>query len=247
MVEGFLQEARPANASAPKAIIVPHAGYVYSGPIAASAYARLAPERDTIERVVMLGPSHRASFKGLAAPNDGAFATPLGTVRVDTAVIRDLCSHWPQVIVFDEAHACEHALEVHLPFLQCVLADFQIVPLLVCDASHEEVAEVIEALWGGDETRFVISSDLSHYHDYASACELDALTARAIEELRPRDVGEEQACGHVPIRGLLRVAARHRLRALTVDLRNSGDTASPRSEVVGYGAWVFEQSASTSG
>ena len=243
MVEGFLQGARPANTSAPKAIIGPHAGYVYSGPIAASAYAGLAPVRDAIKRVVMLGPSHHAAFKGLAAPDDGAFATPLGTVRVDTAAIRDLRSHLPQVIVLGEAHACEHALEVHLPFLQCVLADFKIVPLLVCDASDAEVAEVIEALWGGEETRFVISSDLSHYYDYENARELDAVTARAIEELRPQDIGEEHACGRVPIRGLLRVAERHRLRARTVDLRNSGDTAGPRSQVVGYGAWVFEQSA----
>ena len=240
-VESFLREAGPADAPAPKAIIVPHAGYVYSGPIAASAYARWAPARDAIKRVVMFGPSHHASFKGLAAPDDGAFATPLGMVRVDTAAIRDLRSHLPQVIVLREAHAGEHALEVHLPFLQCVLADFKIVPLLVCDARDEEVAEVIEALWGGDETRFVISSDLSHYYDYASARELDTVTARAIEELRPQDIDMEQACGRVPIRGFLRVAERHRLRARTVDLRNSGDTAGPPSEVVGYGAWVFEE------
>ena len=240
MLEDFLRETKPAAAPAPKAVIAPHAGYVYSGPIAASAYARLAPARDTIKRVVLLGPSHHASFEGLAAPSDEAFATPLGSVPVDTASIRDLRSHSPQVIVLDEAHACEHSLEAHLPFLQCVLAEFKIVPLLVCDASEDEVAEVIEALWGGEETRFVISSDLSHYCDYASARELDALTARAIEELRPQDIGVEQACGRVPIRGWLQVAKRHQLRARTVDLRNSGDTAGPRSEVVGYGAWVFE-------
>jgi len=242
MVEGFLQQAKAANSIAPKAIIAPHAGYIYSGPIAASAYARLAVARETIKRVVLFGPSHNASFEGLAASSAAAFATPLGPVAVDTAAVRDLRLHLMQVIVLEEAHACEHSLEVHLPFLQCVLADFKIIPVLVCDASEEEVAEVMEALWGGDETCFVVSSDLSHYYDSTSARELDAATARAIEDLRPRDIGEEQACGRVPIRALLQVAARHGLHARTVDLRNSGDTAGARSEVVGYGAWLFERS-----
>jgi MEMO1 family protein len=241
MIGEFLRQAKVAAGPAPKAIIAPHAGYVYSGPIAASAYARLAPSRGNIRRVVLLGPSHFASFEGLAATGAAAFATPLGDVPVDTAAVRDVCSRLPQVSVLDEAHAGEHALEVHLPFLQVVLDGFTIVPLLVCDASDEEVAEVIEALWDGDETRFVISSDLSHYHDYASARELDAATARAVEELRPRDIGVEQACGRLSICGLLRAAQRHRLHARTLDLRNSGDTAGPRSEVVGYGAFVLEE------
>jgi AmmeMemoRadiSam system protein B len=256
MIEGFLREVKAAAGPAcvaeaastqrrpvPKAIIAPHAGYIYSGPIAASAYARLAPSRETIKRVVLLGPSHRTPFKGLAAAGAEAFATPLGTVPVDTAAIRDLCQRLLQVSVLDEAHEDEHALEVQLPFLQVVLADFKIIPLLVGEADDKEVAEVIEALWGGDETRFVISSDLSHYHDHATAHELDTATARAIEELRPRDIGGEQACGCRPIHGLLRVVKARGLRVCTLDLRNSGDTAGPRNEVVGYGAFAFEETA----
>jgi len=241
MIEDFLGRVKAHAGPAPKAIIAPHAGYIFSGPIAATAYARLAPARASIRRVVLLGPSHFASFEGLAASGATAFATPLGAVPVDADAVRDLCLRLPQVGVLDEAHAREHALEVQLPFLQVVLADFQIIPLLVCDASADEVAQIIEALWGGDETRFVISSDLSHFYDYTSARELDAATARAIEELRTEGVGVEQACGRTPILGLLRAAQRHGLRAHTLDLRNSGDTAGPRSEVVGYGAFAFEE------
>jgi AmmeMemoRadiSam system protein B len=243
MVEGFLREAKVEQPLAtPKAIIAPHAGYIYSGPIAASAYARLGAARDTVKRVVLLGPSHRVPFRGLAASSAEAFATPLGPVPVDAEGVRELLS-LSQVAVLDQAHAYEHSLEVHLPFLQVVLADFKIVPLVVGDASDEEVAEVIEALWGGDETRFVISSDLSHYLDYTTAQKLDQATARAIESLKPQNVGVEQACGRIPVRGLLHAARRHGLRVRTADLRNSGDTAGPRHQVVGYGAWTFEEAA----
>jgi len=243
MIEGFLREVKADGGPAPKAIIAPHAGYVYSGPVAASAYARLAPVREAVRRVVLIGPSHRSSFEGLAATSAAAFATPLGAVPVDTAAVRDICSRLPQVSVRDAPHANEHALEVHLPFLQVVLANFKIIPLLAGDASDETIAEVIEALWDGGETRFVISSDLSHYHEYAGACELDAATARTIEELRTADLGVDQACGRMPIRGLMRVAGRHGLLACTLDLRNSGDTAGPRNQVVGYGAFAFEEAA----
>jgi MEMO1 family protein len=181
------------------------------------------------------------SFEGLATVSAGFFATPLGRVPVDTAAVRDLCARLPQVGILEEAHVREHSLEVHLPFLQVVLGEFKIVPLLVCDASDDEVAEAVETLWDGDETRFVISSDLSHYHDYVAARALDAATARAIEGLHAGEIGEEQACGRVPIRGLLRAARRHGLRAATLDLRNSGDTAGPRREVVGYGAFAFAE------
>ena len=242
MIGGFLREAKPSASTAPKAVIAPHAGYVYSGPIAASAHARFAPARDIIRRVVLLGPSHFVAFRGLATTSTETWTTPLGTVPVDTAAIREI-TMLPQVDVMDEAHAREHSLEVHLPFLQIVLGEFRIVPLVVGEAEEVEVAEVIEQLWGGDETRFVLSSDLSHYHDYARARELDLATARAIESLQPAAIGEDHACGRVPICGLLRTARQHRLSARTVDLRNSGDTAGPRSEVVGYGAWVFEPAA----
>lgn len=239
MIEDFLEQVKPDAATAPKAIIAPHAGYLCSGPIAASAYARLASAREIIRRIVLIGPSHYDSFAGLAASGAEAFATPLGPVPVDVDAVRRLCS-LRQVKLLEHAHAREHSLEVHLPFLQVVLKEFRVVPLLAGDAADEEVAEVIEALWGGEETRFVISSDLSHYHDYASAQELDACTSRAIEELRPQDITEELACGRIPIRGMLCAARQRGLQARTVDLRNSGDTTGLRGKVVGYGAFVFQ-------
>jgi len=241
MVKNFLHEVKATARPAPKAVIAPHAGYIYSGPVAASAYAQLVPSRDTIKRVVLLGPSHFVSFDGLAAPSATAFATPLGAVPVDTAAIRDLCSRLPQVSVRDDAHADEHALEVQLPFLQVVLADFKIVPLLVGEASDDEVTAVIETLWGSDETRFVISSDLSHYHDYETAQQTDAETARAIESLNARKLRGDLACGCRPICGLLCAAKERGMRCRAVDLRNSGDTSGERERVVGYGAFVFTE------
>jgi AmmeMemoRadiSam system protein B len=221
----------------PKALIVPHAGYVYSGPVAAAAYARLAPMRDTLERVVLLGPSHRLWFEGLAVPSVEAFRTPLGTVPLDRewlARVRDL----PQVVVLDAAHAQEHSLEVQLPFLQCVLGSFTLAPFAVGDASARQVAQVLERLWGGPETLIVISSDLSHYLDYESARRIDADTARCIEALRPDELDPERACGYLPIAGLLLAARRRALRVEPLDLRSSGDTAGGRDQVVGYGAWA---------
>jgi hypothetical protein len=241
LIESFLSRVEPADAAAPKAVIAPHAGYLYSGPIAASAHGRFASARNIIKRIVLIGPSHYLSFDGLAASSVEAFATPLGLVSVDADAVRQICA-LPQVAVLDEAHDREHSLEVHLPFLQVVLSDFKIVPLVVSYAADLEVAEVIDALWDGPETRYVISSDLSHYHDYGRAQKLDSATSRAIDQLRPQAIGEEQACGRIPIRGLLLAALRRGLRARTIDLRNSGDTAGPRGEVVGYGAFVFEGS-----
>ena len=238
MIEGFLRDVKPWEAPAPKAIIAPHAGYIYSGPIAASAFAQFAPARNVIKRVVVLGPSHWVPLRGLATASAQSWRTPLGEIPVDTEALGQIGS-LPQVHVLDNAHGREHSLEVELPFLQVVLSEFSLVPLVVGDASDAEVAEVIERLWGGDETRFVISSDLSHYLDHTSARKLDATTARAIESLSPQDISEKQACGRVPIRGLLRAAQQHQLRARTLDLRNSGDTAGPRDQVVGYGAWAL--------
>jgi AmmeMemoRadiSam system protein B len=237
-VTGFLAAVQPA-VKTPKAIIAPHAGYIYSGPIAASAYAQLAPRRDTITRVVLLGPAHRVAIKGLAVSSADAFMTPLGSVPLDRAAI-DRILTLPQVRSADTAHTEEHSLEVHLPFLQEVLEDFQLVPLVVGDATAAEVGEVIDTLWGGPETLIVISSDLSHYHDYDTARRLDRATSKAIEALRPQDIGFDQACGRIPVNGLLEVAKRRGLRVTTLDLRNSGDTAGSRDRVVGYGAWVFE-------
>jgi AmmeMemoRadiSam system protein B len=233
--------AAPSHATfapPPKAVIAPHAGYVYSGPIAGSAFATLAPLRGCATRVVLLGPAHRVYFEGLAVPQAEAFATPLGRVRVDAAAAELLASS-PRVIASDRAHAGEHSLEVELPFVQEVLGDVAVVPIAIGDATDMETADVLERLWGGRETCVVVSSDLSHYHPYATAVDLDEQTARAIEELRPEDIGEDQACGCVGVRALLRVARERGLRATRCDLRNSGDTAGPHDGVVGYGAFAF--------
>ncbi len=238
-VEAFLEGHHTACHQPPKAVIVPHAGYVYSGPVAASAYACLRPARGRIRRVVLLGPAHRVAFSGLAVPGVDYFQTPLGLVPLDKEAL-EAVSALPQVRRLDEAHAFEHSLEVQLPFLQEVLGeDFGIVPLVVGDASPQEVAEVLEALWDGPETLIVVSSDLSHYYDYDTARKLDTITSRAIEALDPGAIHFEQACGRTPVAGLLLAARRHGLRAETVDLRNSGDTAGDKSRVVGYGAYVF--------
>lgn len=224
--------------ASPKAIVAPHAGYQYSGPIAGSAYAALAARAQEISRVVLLGPSHRVPFAGLAYSGADTFLTPLGPIRVDQtalAAIADL----PQVRCYEAPFEGEHCLEVQFPFLQLLLGDFAIVPLLVGDASVDEVAAVIDRLWGGPETLIVVSSDLSHYLDYDSAKAIDAETTRAIEGLHPEAIGHAQACGRNPLNGLLAVAKRRGLHAHTLDLRNSGDTAGPRSQVVGYGAYAI--------
>jgi AmmeMemoRadiSam system protein B len=238
-VDEYLRSAlETASQIPPKALIAPHAGYVYSGAVAASAYAEVWKTRISIEKVVLLGPSHRVHLEGLAASSAEAFLTPLGSIPVDMDALEQVL-HLPQVRVVDAAHAQEHSLEVHLPFLQEVLGDFRLVPLLVGSASAEEVAEVLDVLWGGPETLIVVSSDLSHYLDHDTAREVDEVTSRAIERLEPDAIGSEGACGRIPVRGLLVAARRHGLCARTVDLRNSGDTAGPRDQVVGYGAYVF--------
>jgi AmmeMemoRadiSam system protein B len=236
-VRGYLEAAPRTNEPPPKALIVPHAGYVYSGPIAASAYARVAGLRSQVSRVVLLGPAHRVAVAGLAAPAATAFATPLGPVPLDSDALRQAAA-LPQVQVEEAAHIPEHSLEVHLPFLQRTLSDFRLVPLLVGDATPDEVAEVLDLLWGGDETLIVVSSDLSHYYDYETARRMDAATTLAIESLDPEAIGYEQACGRIPVQGLLVTARKRGLRVRSIDVRNSGDTAGSRDAVVGYGAYV---------
>jgi hypothetical protein len=230
-------DAAPPPTLTPKALIVPHAGYVYSGPIAASAYAALKPLRQRVRRVLLLGPAHRVWVPGLALPGAEGFATPLGTVQLDLEAMAGL-DRFAQVRNYPAAHAHEHALEVQLPFLLSVLEDFRLVPLVVGGASAREVAEVIEALWGGDETLVVVSSDLSHYHPYDEARAIDQATVTAILDGRSDLLGE-QACGAAAINGL-NLAARHKgLRAQLLDLRNSGDTAGDRARVVGYAALAY--------
>ncbi len=225
------------GAPVPAAIVAPHAGYVYSGAIAASAYARVAPARDVVRRVVLLGPSHRVPLRGLALSSADGWAGPLGVVPLDAGAVDDL-AHLPFVRVDDRVHAPEHSLEVQVPFLQTVLADFVLVPLAVGDATADEVAAAIDALWTGSDTLVVVSTDLSHYLDHATATELDARTAAAVVARRPHDIGDRDACGARPLRGLLRTATARDLGVEQLDLRNSGDTAGDRSRVVGYGAFA---------
>ena len=231
--------AAPPQPRAPKALIVPHAGYIYSGPIAASAYALLKAVAARIHRVVLLGPTHRVAVRGLALPEADIFSTPLGNIEIDQEAVKRI-ARLPQVTVSAQAHAMEHSLEVHLPFLQTVLPDFKLLPLAVGLASPEEVAEVLEALWGGDETLIVVSSDLSHYLPYALAKQVDSVTAQTILELR-HPVSHEQACGGTPVNGLMTAARHHHLTPHLLDLRNSGDTAGDRTQVVGYAAFAFTE------
>ena len=241
MVRGYLAAAdADANidAAAPKAIIAPHAGYIYSGAVAASAYARLHPARENIRRVVLLGPAHRAAVHGLATVSVDSFTTPLGDVAIDHDALRRV-SGLPQVTVSDAAHAQEHSLETQLPFLQTCLARFKLAPFVVGEATPRQVAQALEALWGGDDTLIVISTDLSHYHDYPTARRLDQKTSDNITRLRYENIGYEDACGRTPLNGLLYLAVRRGYGVQTLDLRNSGDTAGDKTAVVGYGAYML--------
>lgn len=233
----------PAKTTAvPKAIIAPHAGYIYSGLTAAAAYRTLAPAKGKIARVVMMGPCHRVAVRGIALSSADAFRTPLDDVPVDKEAVARAAS-LPGVEIFDATHKDDHALEVHLPFLQEVLGSFKIVPMIVGGARQEDVARVLETLWGGPETLILISSDLSHYLPYAAAQATDDATRQAIESLDAAALRDEQACGRHSIKGLLQVARAKGLSVTTVDVRNSGDTAGDKSRVVGYGSWLFTEAA----
>jgi AmmeMemoRadiSam system protein B len=231
-VVGSLNGGRP-----PKALIVPHAGYVYSGPIAASAYSLLENYRKRIRRVVLLGPAHRVSLRGLAIPSEDFFSTPLGEVPLDRKTL-DLLKDLPQVSVSKEAHQLEHSLEVQLPFLQHLLENFELIPLVVGHASPSDVEEVLERVWGGDETLVIVSSDLSHYLRSSLARQIDQGTASAILALDP-EIEPEEACGAGPLNGLLLAAKKKGMQAFELDLRNSGDTAGTSDQVVGYGAFAL--------
>jgi len=235
-VDDLLAGARSTHHEKIRAVIAPHAGYSYSGAVAAMAFAGLKGLRDRIERLVVIGPAHFVHLHGIAAPAASAFRTPLGDVPVDTAAIAEI-AHMPQVAVDDQPHAPEHALEVELPFLQATLGAVPIVPLLVGSTRAEEVAQILNRLWDA-RTLVVVSSDLSHYNSYEAARRLDAATADAIERLDEKAIGSDDACGSVAVCGML-IEARHRgLAVERLDLRNSGDTAGDRQRVVGYGAWV---------
>lgn len=238
MVDRFLDEVKPVS-RAPKAIIAPHAGYIYSGAVAASAYARLQAAADHITRVVLIGPSHRIAFNGLAVSHADSFATPLGKIDLDSEN-REKLLDLPFVGYLDQAHELEHSLEVQLPFLQQLLDSFVLLPIVAGDATADQVCLVLEKVWGGPETLIVISSDLSHYHNYAEAKRLDKKTSDYIQGLQYEKLDADSACGRVGVGGLLAYARKHDLQVKNVDLRNSGDTAGDKSRVVGYGAYVIE-------
>lgn len=237
-LDAYLQAADHGD-KVPKAMIVPHAGYIYSGPVAATAYARLAPAAQRIRRVVLIGPSHQVAFRGLAVSRAHAYSTPLGDVPVDQEAIAELLQ-FPFIEYLEQAHTLEHSLEVHLPFLQTVLDAFKLIPIVAGDAEPAQVASVLERLWGGDETLLVVSSDLSHYHDYATARQRDHETSRLIEALRFDEIVGDAACGKIGVNGLLKLLRDKGLSIKTIDLRNSGDTAGDKVRVVGYGAYVVD-------
>lgn len=243
-VRGYLGDAgdtdihgNPLPSAAPAALIAPHAGYAYSGPVAGSAFRALAAHADAVRRVLLLGPAHHVAFDGFALPTDDAFRTPLGDVAVDDGA-RAAALELPMVQAYDRAHEPEHSLEVELPFLQVACPDAVVLPLLVGVATGEDVAALLDAIWPeGDDAVVVVSSDLSHYLDYDAAMDRDARTAESIEALRTIATGD--ACGRLPINGLVLLAALRQMRCVAVDLRSSGDTAGGRDRVVGYGAFSF--------
>lgn len=239
-VRRYLDDASPPHHTdpPPKAIIGPHAGYAYSGPVAGSAYAPLESLRGTTQRVVIMSPAHRVAFSDLALPSVGAFDTPLGPIVLDREAMETILS-LPSVVSLDEPHAPEHGIEVHLPFILETLGDVKIVPIVFGDVSYHPAARVFEALWGGDETLIVVSSDLSHFHDHPTATGLDRATADAIVERRLDHIGPDEACGSVAIRGLLAAEPGRALTVRCTDLRNSGDTSGDRDRVVGYGAFAL--------
>ena len=241
-ISGLLASITKPVKGIPKALIAPHAGYIYSGVVAAAAFATLRNSAPAITRVVLIGPAHYVRVGGIAIPTVDTFETPLGRVPVDVSALGDI-TDLPFVIVTDVPHAPEHALEVELPFLQALLTSFRLVPLLVGDTTPEETAHVLRRLWGGPETLIVVSSDLSHYHDYETARRIDASTAAAIEHCDWVRIGQEQACGCQAVAGLLVEARRRSLNVRRLSLCNSGDTEGPRDRVVGYGAWLFTENA----
>lgn len=240
-VAGLLTNARTASRGHIRAVIAPHAGYIYSGAVAAEAFAALQALKGRIARLVVIGPAHYVPVRGIAVPSVDAFHTPLGEMPLDREAIESI-TDLPQVVVDDDPHEPEHALEVELPFLQTVLGGVAIAPLVVGSGRAQEVAEVLERLWD-EATLIVVSSDLSHYHDYETARRLDAATAQAIERLDERAISTQDACGALSLRGMLIEAKRRGLEVERLDLRNSGDTAGDRNRVVGYGAWAVRETA----
>ncbi len=242
-VDELLHAAAAPDEPAPKAIIAPHAGFMFSGGVAATAYARLRPASGRIRRVVILGPSHFVPIRGIAASSAEWFETPLGRLRVDASGLATALD-FPSVEIIDAAHAREHSIETQLPFIQRVLGDdVTVIPLVVGDARPDAVGQVLAALWGDDETAIAISSDLSHFHDDEEARRLDRATARTIEDLRGTELGPQDACGFLPVAGLLWNAKRGGATVRTLELKTSADAGAPPDSVVGYGAFTLQERA----
>lgn len=237
MLQQMLQQAATGKI-VPKAVIVPHAGYIYSGQVAANVYAQLKNASDKINKVVLIGPAHCVPFHGIAGTDADYFATPLGSIPIDKSLMEKAFT-LEGVKAFAAAHAQEHSLEVQLPFLQSVLGDFTLAPFVIGDASQSLTAELLETLWGGDDTLIVISSDLSHFHNYDTACKCDLQTAEHIEHFAGELIGPHDACGYAGIRGLLQVAKDKNMSIERIALCNSGDTAGDKNRVVGYASYAL--------
>jgi MEMO1 family protein len=238
-VSGFLRQTAVAAPAQTKALIVPHAGYIYSGLIAAAAYSRVAAQRSNIRRVVLIGPSHRVYLRGMAVPEADVFATPLGHVPIDREA-KSFLAQRADVVTADAPHAMEHCLEVQLPFLQMLFENFTVLPVVLGEATPQQVGSLLQDVWGGEETLVLASSDLSHYHDYPTAREIDANTSSSILSYDTTLSGE-QACGAVAINGLLHLARQRHLSVSEIARCNSGDTAGDKRRVVGYGAFAFDE------
>ncbi len=222
----------------PKALIAPHAGYPCSGQIAANAYKNWMNQKDEIERIVLIGPSHFVALRNIAIPSFEVFKTPFGEVPIDNEIISTILD-LPKVLINNKPHLKEYSLEVHIPFLQTLIGNFKLVPILAGGVSGDEVATVLESLWGNESTRFLVSTDLSHFHNYEKAKQIDLKTAQAIEAMNPIEISESQACGHIPLKGMLLAAKRKGLSIKRIELKNSGDTISKKDKVVGYGSWAI--------
>lgn len=238
-VSDYLAQAPAVADGPPKALIVPHAGYIYSGGIAAAAYSQLAQRRSQVRRVVLIGPSHRVYLQGMAVPTAEAFQTPLGVVPIDRELKARVLAR-SQVVEAGEPHANEHCLEVQLPFLQMLLEEFTLLPVALGSASPATVASMLAEVWGGDETLVLVSSDLSHYLPYDAARQLDSTTIDAILRYDTHLTGE-QACGCIGINGLSHLARQRDLSIAEIARCNSGDTAGDRIRVVGYGAFRLDE------
>ncbi|MFW2403396.1 MAG: AmmeMemoRadiSam system protein B [Gammaproteobacteria bacterium] len=236
-VTTFLRSAVSTMNAAPKVLIVPHAGYAYSGPVAAEAFHLLAQSADVITRVALLGPAHRVYLEGMALPSADAFSTPLGTVTIDADAV-EAVRNLPGVSISDAAHRNEHSLEVQLPFLQCALDGFTLLPIVVGRCPPEHVGTVIDAVWGGPETLIVVSTDLSHYLGYQDARSVDDATRRRILD-KVTNLDGHEACGAHAVNGLMSAEHCRNMSVAAIDLRNSGDTAGMKDRVVGYGAFVM--------